>query len=82
MSLNKVHLLHSSPNQYCTPLGCLLSEGALEVNRKWAHLKNQGVLDHRWQTQGPWAESGPLPCFIRPGTLFLPGGSAELSLNC
>ena len=27
---------------------------------------------HRWQTQGPQAESGPLPCFIRPGILFLP----------
>ena len=30
---------------------------------------------------GPRAESGPPPCFIRPCTLFLPGGSAELSLN-
>ena len=27
------------------------------------------------------AESGPPPCFIQPGTLFLPRGSAELSLN-
>ena len=27
-------------------------------------------------------ESGPPPCFILPSTLFLPGGSAELSLNC
>ena len=35
-------------------------------------------LHHRWQTQGPRAESGPPPCFIWPGTLFLPGGSAEL----
>ena len=33
---------------------------------------------HRWQTQGPWAESSPPPCFIWPGTLFLPGGSAKL----
>ena len=33
---------------------------------------------HRWQTQGPWAESGPPPCFIWPGTLFLPSGSAKL----
>ena len=28
------------------------------------------------------AEPSPPPCFIRPGTLFLPGGSAELSLDC
>ena len=40
------------------------------------------ALGPRWQTQGPWAESGPPPCFIRPGTLFLPTGNAELSLNC
>ena len=39
-------------------------------------------IAHRWQTQGPWAESSPAPCFIQPGTLFLPSGSAELSLNC
>ena len=36
---------------------------------------------HRWQTQGLRAEPGPPPCFIRPDTLFLPGGSAELLLN-
>ena len=36
------------------------------------------LLDHRWQTQGPWAESSPPPCFIQPSTLFLPGGNAEL----
>ena len=35
-------------------------------------------LEHRRQPQGPWAESGPPPCFIQPSTLFLPGGSAEL----
>ena len=29
------------------------------------------ALDHTWQTQGPWAESDPPPCFIQPGTLFL-----------
>ena len=39
-------------------------------------------LDHRWQTQSPWAESGPLHCFIWPSTLLLPSGSTELSLNC
>ena len=33
---------------------------------------------HRWQTQGPRAKSGPLPRFIQPRTLFLPGSSAEL----
>ena len=32
----------------------------------------------QWQTQGPWAESGPLPCFIWPSTLFLPSGSTKL----
>ena len=37
-------------------------------------------LDHRWQTPGPQAASGPPPCFIQP--LFLYAGSAELSLNC
>ena len=35
-------------------------------------------LDHRWQTLGPQAQSSPPPCFTLPGTLFLPGGSAEL----
>ena len=36
-------------------------------------------LGHRWQTQGLQAESGPLPCFIPPSTLFLPGSSTELA---
>ena len=49
---------------------------ALRRINDWYHL------NHRWQTQGLWAESSPPPCFIRPSTLFLPGGSAELSLNC
>ena len=39
-------------------------------------------LVHRWQKQGPRAESGPPPYFIWSGTLFLPGGSIELLLNC
>ena len=41
----------------------------------------QNTLEHRWQPQGPWAEAAPPPRFIWPGTLFLPRGSAELSLN-
>ena len=45
------------------------------------HVLFKGI-EHRWQTQGPQAESGPPPCFIRPGTLFLPGsGTALLSPN-
>ena len=43
---------------------------------------HQNLPEHRWQTQGPRAESGPIPSFIRPSTLFLPSGSARLSLNC
>ena len=39
-------------------------------------------LTHRWQTQGPQAESGPSPCFIRPRALFLSSCSTELLLNC
>ena len=39
-------------------------------------------VKHRWQTQDQRAESGPPPCFIWPSTLFLPGGSADLSLHC
>ena len=39
---------------------------------------NLNSLVHRGQTQGPWAESGPPPCFIQPGTLFLSSCSAEL----
>ena len=39
-------------------------------------------LGHRWQTQGPRAKSGPPPCFIQPGTLFLPDVSTKLLLNC
>ena len=43
-------------------------------------LKPNSVMDlgHRWQAQGLRAESGPPPCFIRPGTVFLPSSSAEL----
>ena len=44
----------------------------------WQIIREHFSLDHRWQTQGPWAESGPPPCFIQPGTLFLPGSSTEL----
>lgn len=45
-------------------------------------LLKPDTLDHRRQTQGPQAESGPPPSFLRPGTLFLlPGSSAKLSLN-
>ena len=40
------------------------------------------AIHHSWHTQGPQAKSGPPPCFIRPGTLFLSSGSTELSLNC
>ena len=43
---------------------------------EWKKILNP--LSHRWQTQGPLAESGPPPCFILPSTLFLPGGSAKL----
>ena len=39
---------------------------------------NLKLLNQRWQTQGPWAESGPPPCFTQPSTLFLPGGSTKL----
>ena len=35
-------------------------------------------LGHRWQTGGPQAESGPPPCFILPGTLFVPRSSLPL----
>ena len=52
----------------------------IHVNSKYrsvmlSHIKSLG---HRWQTQGPRPESGPPPCFIQPGTLFLPCISAEL----
>ena len=40
------------------------------------------IILHRWQTQSPPSKPGSPPCFIHPGTLFLPGSSAELSLNC
>ena len=40
--------------------------------------KERNYVDHKCQTQGLWAESGPPPCFILPGTLFLPGRSAKL----
>ena len=43
----------------------------------WERISQQ-LLGHRWQTQGPGAESGPPPCFIWPSSLFPPGGSAEL----
>ena len=42
------------------------------------HWTGNERLKHRRQTQGPRAESGPPPGFIRPGSLFLPGSSTEL----
>ena len=42
----------------------------------------ENCLRHRWQTQGLWAKSSPVPCFIQPSTLFLSGGIPELLLNC
>ena len=32
---------------------------------KHLHAAKPETLKHRWQTQGPWAESGPTPCFYR-----------------
>ena len=43
----------------------------------WHSAHSQHTLCHRGHTQGLRAASGPLPCFIRPSTLFLPGGSTE-----
>ena len=39
---------------------------------------------YRAQVANPRPAGGirPPPCFIRPGTMSLPGSSAELSLNC
>ena len=41
-------------------------------------LREAETSGHGWQTQGPRAESSPPPCFIQPGTLFLPRCSTEL----
>ena len=43
---------------------------------------NTNSPGHRWPPQGLRAESSPPPGFIPSSTLFLPGGGAELSLNC
>ena len=32
-------------------------------------------VGHRWQTQGPGAESGPPPCFIRRAPCFYPAAA-------
>ena len=55
------------------------------VNRRKKIIKIGAELndiDHRQQTQGPWAEYGPPPSFIQPSTLLLPSRSAQLFLNC
>ena len=49
---------------------------------QFGNTRRSLTLWHRWQTQGPRAESGPPLRLIWPGTLFLPGGSTKLSLNC
>ena len=41
------------------------------INLMMQVVLGQNAIDHRWQTQGPWAESNPPPCFIQPSTLFL-----------
>ena len=55
-----------------SPCWCLLA------NITCLQITKVSPLRHRWQTQGPQAESSPPPCFIWPSTLFLSGGSAEL----
>ena len=38
-------------------------------------MKMSFPLYHRWQTQGPQAESGPPPCSIRPAPCFYPAAA-------
>ena len=52
------------------------------INNDWTSSGQTKHVMHRWQTQGPGAESSPLPSFMQPGTLFLPCGSTKLSLYC
>ena len=34
-----------------------------DIYNKSSLIQNSKEIEHRWQTQGPWAESGPPPCF-------------------
>ena len=67
--------------QLCKLINSLLSSVSTSVTHSILLCKCFSV-HHRWQTQGLRAESGPPPCSIWPGTLFVPHGSAELSINC
>ena len=69
------------PTECSYAIGTKCQEYKVNKNRHNPGPHRIYSLDHRWQTQGLHAESGPPPCFIRPGTLFLPGGSTDLSLN-
>ena len=62
-----------------TPLTSKDRSSRQKINKETVALND--TVDHKGQTQGPWAKSGPPPCFIWPGNLFLPGSSVELSLN-
>ena len=57
------------------------SKNIVKMSHHFSHKENKS-LEHRWQTQGLWPESSLPPCFIQPGTLFLPSGSAKHFLNC
>lgn len=52
------------------------------INTKSDGYVQENSVGCRWQMQGLQAEFGLPFCFIQPGTLCLPGGSAELSLSC
>ena len=49
--------LYSANNEIST-------SGQQKVNMVHLLMKAQKELQHRWQTQGLWAESGPPSCFI------------------
>ena len=44
-------------------------------------VREFNALRHRWQTQGPRAESGPPPCFIQLAPCFYPAAALSSHLT-
>ena len=74
--------VHSSPLSLTARLHGCRTNCSHYINNDWTSSGQTKHIMHRWQTQGPGAESSPLPSFMQPGTLFLPCGSTKLSLYC
>ena len=69
--LNKMEISNLSDAEFKTLVIRMLKVLTIYCNStKKTKAEIKVALNHRWQTQGPRAESGPLPCFILLSSLF------------